>query len=258
MPFVPAGDIEVRYELEGPQGAPILVLAHPLGTDLSVWEPQREALAARFRLLRYDARGHGRTTVTQGPYTIDQLANDALALLDALAIERVHFCGLSIGGLVGIALGARGGDRLRSLALCNTARRIGSAETWNARIEAVRRDGLRSLAPGMMERWFTADFRARAPEVVARTRATLEATPVEGYLACCAAIRDVDLTAEAARIATPTLVISGESDPATPPADGRALAEAIPGARYVELPAAHLSNLEAAAAFTAELNGFLA
>jgi 3-oxoadipate enol-lactonase len=236
MPSVPAGDIEIHYELEGTRGAPVLVLAHPLGTDLSVWEPQREALAA----------------------PIGQLADDALALLDALAIERVHFCGLSIGGLVGISLGAGHGERLRRLALCNTARRIGSAETWNARIEAVRRDGLAGLAPGMMERWFTAAFRAREPQVVARTRAILEATPVEGYLASCAAIRDVELSAEAARIATPTLVIAGRDDPSTPPDDGRALAGAIPGARYVELPAAHLSNLEAASTFTAELNAFLA
>jgi 3-oxoadipate enol-lactonase len=258
MPSVRVGDLDIHHELEGDPGAPVLVLAHPLGADLSVWEPQRAALVRRFRILRYDARGHGRTSVTPGPYRIAQLAGDLLGLLDALGIDRAHFCGLSIGGLTGIWLGAHAGARLRKLVLCNTATRIGSVESWNARIEAVRQSGLRALAPTMMERWFTAGFRASHPEVVARAQAMLAGAPPEGYLRCCAAIRDVDLQGDAGRIRVETLVVAGQGDPATPPAQGQALASAIPGARYVELPASHLSNQEAPERFSDEVARFLA
>jgi 3-oxoadipate enol-lactonase len=257
MPFARAGDVEIHYEIEGDGGAPVLVLAHPLGTDLSVWEPQRDALARRFRLLRYDARGHGRSSVTPGPYTIEQLGRDVVALLDALSIEHAHFCGLSIGGLVGIWLGAHAAPRLRRLVLSNTATRIGSVESWNTRIDAVRKDGLRGLAPAMMERWFTGAFRASRPETVAKAQAMLSSCPPEGYIACCAAIRDADLDEAARAIRVPALVISGRSDPATPPAQGRALAGTIAGARYVELEASHLSSVEAAAAYTDEVVRFL-
>jgi 3-oxoadipate enol-lactonase len=257
VPSVRVGDVEIHHEVEGDREAPALVLAHPLGADLTVWEPQRAALAARFRLLRYDSRGHGRSSVPPGPYRIETLARDALGLLDALGIARAHFCGLSIGGLVGIWLGAHAGSRLRRLVLSNTAARIGSAESWNARIEGVRRDGLPALAPTMMERWFTPAFRAGHPEAVARTQAALAACPREGYLGCCAAVRDADLASAARAIRVPTLVLSGRHDPATTPADGQALAGLIGGALHAELDAAHLSNVEAAAAYTDAVARFL-
>jgi 3-oxoadipate enol-lactonase len=257
MPLVKAGDIEIHHEIEGEPGAPVLVMAHPLGANLAVWEPQRAALSRQFRLLLYDARGHGRSSVTPGPYRIEQLAGDVVGLLDALQIDRAHFCGLSIGGLVGIWLGAQAARRVGRLVLCNTAMRIGSLEGWNTRILAVRQDGLGALAPTMMERWFTATFRERDPQTVSRAQAMLAGSPPEGYVGCCAAIRDADLQAQAAAIAVPTLVISGSSDPSTTPAQGQALAAAISGARYVELPASHLSNLEAAERFTDEVVRFL-
>jgi 3-oxoadipate enol-lactonase len=257
MPFVRVGDVDIHHELEGDPGAPVLVLSHPLGADLSVWAPQRAELVRRFRLLRYDGRGHGRTTVTPGPYRIEQLARDAVGLLDALAIGQAHFCGLSIGGVIGIWLGAHASGRLRKLVLCNTAARIGSAESWETRIASVSRDGLPALAPTMMERWFTPGFRAAQPRVVARAQAMLAGSPREGYLGCCGALREADLSAEAGAVHVPTLVVSGHGDPATPPAQGQALAAAIPGARYVELEASHLSNIEAAGPFTDELVRFL-
>jgi 3-oxoadipate enol-lactonase len=243
--------------LEGAAGAPVVVLSHSLGTNLSLWDPQAKALEARFRVLRYDIRGHGRSELTPGPYTIEQLGGDVLALLDALSLERVHFCGLSIGGLIGMWLGAHAQSRIERLALCNTAARIGSRERWDARIESVRRDGTKGIVPEILERWFTPEFRARSPETVAMAARMIEATPPEGYTACCAAIRDADLRGALAEINAPTLVISGHHDTSTPPAEGRYLAESIAGARYVELGAAHISNLEAAEPFNAALLGFL-
>jgi 3-oxoadipate enol-lactonase len=180
-----------------------------------------------------------------------------LQLLDALGIRRAHFCGLSMGGKIGMWLGAHAPERIENLVLCNTGARIGTAEGWNARIQSVHDVGMKGIAAAITERWFTAGFRDRSPGLVAAARAMIERTPPKGYLACCAAIRDSDQSAEIASIRAPTLVIGGLHDPATPPADGRALADAIVGARYVELEASHLSNIEASGEFTAELSAFL-
>src|SRR5262245_29078334 len=241
MPLIDAGDLRMRCELSGRAGSPVVLLSHSLGTDLSMWETQAAALRARFRVLRYDSRGHGGTTVTPGPYTIEQVSRDVLHLLDALGVARVHFCGISMGGLVGMWLGVHASSRLHSLALCNTSARIGTVESWEARIRAVREGGMAPLAPAVLERWFTPAFRESTPEVVAAARAMIEATPAEGYAATCAALREADLRGDLAAITAPTLVISGRHDPATPPADGQAVAAAIPGARFVELEASHLS-----------------
>jgi 3-oxoadipate enol-lactonase len=257
MPFVDAGDLRVRYEWSGPPGPGVLVLSHSLGTDLSMWDPQMPALQERFRVLRYDTRGHGGTAVTEGPYSVGRLAEDVLRMLDALGVARVHFCGLSMGGQIGMWLGSRAPERIERLVLCNTGARIGSAESWNTRIDTVRFQGMSAISTGVTERWFSATFRERAPEVVARAKALLEATPALGYAGCAAAIRDADERAHLGAIRAPTLVIAGSKDPATPPADGRFLADSIPGARYVELEAAHLSSLEAPEAFTSTLVRFL-
>jgi 3-oxoadipate enol-lactonase len=257
MPFVETGDLRTNYDLVGPAEAPVLVLSHSLGQDLTLWDPQVAALATRFRTLRYDLRGHGATSATPGPYSIAQLGTDVLDLLDALGLATFSFCGLSIGGLIGIWLGGNAGGRVARLALCSTAVQIGSAETWNARIETVRRRGTSALVGLARERWFTPAFLDLSPDVVAETLRRLEDTPREGYVGCCQAIRDADLASEAAAIRAPTLVLSASHDPATPPGEGRALAARVPGARYVELPASHLSNLEAPAAFTDELVRFL-
>jgi 3-oxoadipate enol-lactonase len=258
VPFLEVDCLLVRYALGGPAGAPPLVLSSSLGTDLSLWDPQVPALEARFRVLRYDTRGHGETSVTPGPCTVAQLAGDVIRMLDALGVERVHFCGLSLGGQIGLWLGAHAPRRIERLVLCNTAARIGTAEAWNARIDAVRRDGMAAVSEQILDRWFSPAFRARSPEAVAAARRLLEATPAEGYAAACAALREADLRGEAAAVTAPTLVVAGRLDPATPAADGRLLADAIPGARYVELEAAHLSNLEVPERFTSEVVRFLA
>lgn len=243
--------------LEGPAGRPVLVLSNSLGTDLALWDEQTPALAARFRVLRYDTRGHGRSGVTPGAYAIETLARDVLALLDAHKISRAHFCGLSLGGMIGMWLGVHAAARIDRLVLANTAPQIGTPGIYNARIDAVRQGGMEAIADAVLERWFTAGFRARAPQAVGRVRAMLMTTQPEGYIACCAAVRDADLWPDIAGIASPTLVIAGMHDAAAPPTDGRKMSERIAGARYTELDAAHISNIEAAQRFTAELIGFL-
>jgi 3-oxoadipate enol-lactonase len=247
----------IHYRFDGPDDAPVLVLAHSLGIHHGLWDPQVPTLGARFRLLRYDSRGHGQSEVTPGPYTIERFGRDVVDLLDGLGIERAHFCGLSIGGAVGIWLALSAPGRLRRLVLANTAARIGTAEIWAARIDAVRAGGVAAVAPFSVERWFTPAFRERAPDAVDRARQMLLATPTEGYLAACAAVRDMDAREQVARITVPTLVLSGTHDATTPPADGHFLAGRIPGARYLELPAAHLSNIEAANWFGAAVTEFL-
>jgi 3-oxoadipate enol-lactonase len=258
VPFLEARGLRIHYELTGPPQAPVVVFSNSLGADLSMWDPQVPALAVDYRVLRYDTRGHGQTAVTDGPYAIPQLAGDVLGLLDGLGIARVHFCGLSMGGLIGMWLGSQTPARLERLVLCNTGAVIGTAERWNGRIQEVRDQGMPGLAPSVLERWFTPGFRERSPEVVARTRAMVEGAPAAGYIACAAAIRDADLRAALPSIRAATMVVSGRWDPATPPSDGQAIARAVPGARYLELDSSHLSNVEAAADFTAALLGFLA
>jgi 3-oxoadipate enol-lactonase len=248
---------QFNYRFDGPQEAPVLVLSNSLGTNYDMWLPQMDAYASRYRVLRYDSRGHGQSAVTPGPYTIEQLGRDVIALLDALDIERAHFCGLSKGGMVGMWLGVNAPRRINRLVLCNTAAKIGTAEIWNARIDAVRRGGMAAVADTVVERWFTEGFRTRDPAAVARVRQMLLDTPPDGYAACCAAVRDMDQRATIAHISHPTLVIAGAHDGVTSPADTRPIAEAVPGARYVELDASHLSNVEQASRFTEAVLGFL-
>ena len=257
MAFVELDGIRIRYELTGDPGLPVLVMSHSLGVDLTMWEPQLAALAPHVRVLRYDTRGHGGSSVAEGPYTAADLGGDVLALLDALDVQQASFCGLSMGGVVGQWLGIHAQDRILKLVLADTAAKIGTEEGWNTRIETVLRDGLEPVVPGTLERWFTAPFRAAEPETIARTAAVLGATSAKGYAGCCAAIRDADFRRSIAQIGVPTLVITGSGDPVTPPADGRFMADSIAGSRYVELAAAHLSNVEAAGAFNEALLAFL-
>jgi 3-oxoadipate enol-lactonase len=257
MPILKSGDARIHYALEGQRELPVLVFSNSLGANFSMWDAQVPAFRKKYRVLHYDSRGHGQSSSTPGPYSIEQLAKDVLALLDALHLERVHFCGLSMGGIIGMWLGAHAPERLNHLVLCNTAAKIGTTEAWNARIEAVRKNGMKSIASAVVERWFTPAFRQNAPATIANTLKMLEETNPDGYAACCAAVRDFDFREQVSKIRLPTLVISGAHDPATPPADGRFLARQIPGARYVELNAAHLSNIEDQDRFTAELAAFL-
>ncbi|MGC2193762.1 MAG: 3-oxoadipate enol-lactonase [Terriglobales bacterium] len=257
MPVLELKDAEIYYELSGLEQETVLVLSNSLGTNLAMWEPQMPALSQAFRILRYDTRGHGRSSVSPGPYTIEQLANEVLALLDKLRIERVHFCGLSMGGMIGMSLAVRVSHRLRKLILCNTAPKIGSPEVWNTRIDTVRKNGMKAVADGVLERWFTPAFRAASPSAIESTKQMLLTTPVEGYAASCAAVRDMDARDSISSIRVPTLIIGGTHDPVTPPHDGHFMAERIAGAGYQELPAAHLSNIEASAAFTMAVSSFL-
>lgn len=257
MPFIDIKDLRMHYQVDGPAAAPTLVLSNSLGTNLSLWEPQLPTFSKYFRVLRYDSRGHGRTSATPGEYSVELLAGDVLHLLDALKLDRVHFCGLSIGGMTGMWLAANAPERLNKLVLCNTAPKIGNADGWNARIKAVRKGGTKSVSDAVVERWFTPEFRAKNPDVVANTKAMIEGTSTDGYTGSCAAVRDFDFWNKVGEIKAPTLVIAGTHDAAVPPADGQKLAHAIPGARYAELSAAHISNIEAAARFTAEVSAFL-
>jgi 3-oxoadipate enol-lactonase len=246
----------VNYRIDGASDGPVVALCHSLGTSLHLWDRQIEAWAPSYRILRYDLRGHGQTSIPPGPCSVETLAADFLGLLDALDIERVDFCGVSIGGLIGQWVGVHAPTRVRRLVLANTAARIGTVDTWDARIAAVLRSGLSVIAQGAMERAFTAPFIAREPGVVAAFQQTLTNMSPEGYASCCAAIRDADLRSLAPDIAQPTLVVAGEHDPVTTPDDARWLAEHIPNATMMTLPAAHLSNVEASAQFNAAAQAF--
>lgn len=258
MPTAQLSDVRLNYRVDGDAAAPPLLLSNSLGTSLDMWEPQMPALSSRFRVIRYDSRGHGQSEVTPGPYTIEQLARDALGLLDRLSVARAHFCGLSMGGMVGMWIGIHSPARLDRLVLANTAAKIGTTDMWNARIEAVRKGGMASITSAVLARWFTSPLLEAPTPAVAQMRATFERTPANGYAACCAAVRDMDQRHALGRIHVPTLVIAGTNDMATPPDDGRYVADHVPNARYVELPAAHLSNVQAASAFTQALVQFLA
>lgn len=237
--------IAFHYALEGPAGAPVLVFANSLGTDFRIWDGVVAQLAGRFRTLRYDKRGHGLSGLGNAPMTIPRLAADLDALMAHAGIETALVCGLSIGGLIAQQLVRDKPSRVRGLVLCDTAARIGAPDMWQARIDAIAAGGLESLADAVMERWFAPGFRATRTAELAAWRNMLVRTPAAGYAGACAAIRDADLTADAARIAVPTLVVCGADDGATPPAVVKALADGIPGARYREIPeAGHLPCVE--------------
>nr|WP_232968194.1 3-oxoadipate enol-lactonase [Pseudomonas sp. CCOS 191] len=250
----------LNYQLDGPADAQVLVLSNSLGTDLGMWDEQIPAWSEHFRVLRYDTRGHGGSLVTQGPYSIEQLGGDVLALLEALDIEHAHFVGLSMGGLIGQWLGINAGQRLHSLTLCNTAAKIANDEVWNSRIDAVLKGGQQAMADlrdGSIARWFTPAFAQARPDEAQRICQMLARTNPEGYAANCAAVRDADYREQLGRIQVPTLVVAGSADVVTTPEHGRFMQRRIVNATYAEFPAAHLSNVEIGAAFSARVLDFL-
>lgn len=260
MPVVQLADGTLNYQLEGPAAAPVLVLSNSLGTDLRMWGAQMPAFTEHFRVLRYDTRGHGHSLVSEGFYSIEQNGRDVLALLDALDIAKAHFCGLSMGGLIGQWLAINAGERLDKLVLCNTAAKIASPEVWDPRIDSVLRDGqaaMQALRDASIARWFTAEFATAEPSKVDTVVAMLAQTSSRGYAANCAAVRDADYREQLAAIRAPTLIVAGSADPVTTVADARFMAARIAGARLLELPAAHLSNVEAGEAFTQPVLAFL-
>lgn len=260
MGKIQLADGELNYQLDGPADAPVLVMSNSLGTSLGMWDAQIAGLTQHFRVLRYDTRGHGQSLVTEGPYSIEQLGGDVIALLDALHIDRAHFCGLSMGGLIGQWLGINAGERLNRLIVCNTAAKIGNPDVWNPRIETVLRDGqaaMVALRDASIARWFTPDYAEENPAEAKRITDMLAATSPQGYAANCAAVRDADYREQLGSIKVPTLVIAGTGDAVTTPADGRFLQEHIKGAEYAEFYAAHLSNVQVGEAFTQRLLDFL-
>lgn len=246
----------LHYRIDGDTG-PWLLLCNSLGTDLHMWDAQATALSRHLRVLRYDRRGHGASSAPPPPYTLAELGGDALALLDALGIERAHFCGLSIGGLVGQWLGIHAGERIDRLVVCATAARIGTADSWNTRIDQVRADGLAPLVAATADRWFTPGFVAAHPGLVDAILARFAEVSAEAYIGCCAALAGADLRGDIARIERPLLAVSGDDDPVCPPADLRAIAIGVADGRHVSLPGRHIVNIESAPAFSALLLEFL-
>ena len=248
----------LHYSLKGDPSRPTLVLSNSLGTDLRMWEPQMDLLAAKYQVVSYDTRGHGQSSVPPGPYSLEQLGSDVISLMDDLEIERFSFCGLSMGGLTGMWLALAHGDRMDKLILSNTSAYIGPPENWDTRVQTVLQDGMESIADKVLAIWLTTQCINAEPALASRMRKMLVATPAKGYAANCLAIRDSDLRLKVGEIKVPTLVISGTADMATPPADGRFLAEKIDDSRYVQLEAAHLSNLERPKDFNNAVMEFLA
>ncbi len=247
--------VALNHLVEGPADAPALVLLNSLGTDLRMWDPQAEALRDEFRVVRCDARGHGGSPLADAPWTLADLGGDVLALLDSLGIEKASFAGVSLGGSTAVWIAAHAPERVERLVPCFTSAYFGPPDPWLERAATVRAEGVEAVSDAVLTRWFTA---AVDPDLRARMKAMMEATPPAGYAAATEVVGNLDLRPDLASITAPTLVISGSEDPATPPAVGRALADGIPGADFVELSgAAHLGNLERLEAVTALLRTHL-
>ncbi|HWS81887.1 MAG TPA: 3-oxoadipate enol-lactonase [Rubrobacter sp.] len=242
--------VEVHHLLEGPEDAPVLVLSNSLGTTLAMWDEQGPELSKRFRLVRYDHRGHGASPVPPGPYRIEDLARDVLVFLDRHEVERFSFCGLSIGGMVGMWLAGEAPERVERLVLCCTAARF-PPDTFDVRARTVRADGIDAIADTVVDRWFTPAFREGQPEIAGWARRMLVETPAEGYAGCCEAVRDTDLRDTLGTISSPTLVIAGADDLAAPPEGAKSIRDSIPEARLEVIPdAAHLASIEQPEAVT--------
>ncbi|WP_367382067.1 3-oxoadipate enol-lactonase [Stenotrophomonas cyclobalanopsidis] len=253
MPFLDLPQHRLHYQTEGRADGPWLTFCNSLGTDLGMWQPQVDALASQYRILRYDRRGHGQSSAPPGPYTVAELGADVLALWDHLRIERSHFCGLSIGGLTGQWLGVHSGNRLHTLTVAATAAKIGTLDGWQARIAQVLHDGLLPLVDGTRERWFTANFTQTHASQVEDILQRFLATSVEGYAGCCNAVGTADFREVLGRIGVPLLAIAGDDDPVCVPAELQAIADGVAQGRYAAVAGRHICNLESPQAFTAAL-----
>ncbi len=257
---IKANGIWMNYELSGKREAPVVVLSHSLSCGLLMWNPQIDALNPYFQVLRYDTRGHGESNAPPGPYTLELLADDVIALIDALGVDRLHFVGLSMGGMIGQCLALNHRDRLKSLTLCDTASVIPSEAqpVWQERLDKARKKGMEALAEETLERWFTPAFLRQDPPMVKLIRKQILATPVAGYMGCAEAIRRLNYLDRISGIGIPTLIIVGEDDPGMPVSSAEAMYKQIAGSTLVVLPSArHLSNVEQAEMFNAALLEFL-
>ena len=242
--------VELHHLIEGPKDAPVLVLSNSLGTTLDVWRDQVATLRERFRLLRYDHRGHGGSPIPPGPYTIEDLGRDVIALLNRLGVGRFSFCGLSVGGMVGMWLASEAAERVERLVLCCTSARF-DPNAYESRARTVRQHGVAKVADAVLERWFTPALRESRPEVVEWAEQMLRDTPPEGYAGCCEAIAGADLPGRLGGIQAPTLIIAGAEDQAAPPDRSEYIRASLPDAHVIVLsPAAHLANVEQPEAVT--------
>ena len=255
--FVETPGARIHYRVDGPDEATPVLLSNALGSTLDMWFPQVAELQSTFRLIRYDTRGHGRSSVPRGDYTLEELGEDAMHVLDAVGVEEAHVCGLSLGGLTAMWLGAYQPSRLRGLIVADTAARIGTTERWNERVAKARAEGMTAIADLNMGNWFTAAYREQEPETVARIHRMIAACHPDGYIGCCAALRDADLRDVIHRVGATTLVIAGNQDPSTTLADAEFISQHIPDATLLTLDAAHLSNVECASRFTRHLETFV-
>jgi 3-oxoadipate enol-lactonase len=257
MPNVLVDDCRLWFVVEGPPDAPALLLSNALGTTAAFWEDQVPAFAHTFRVIRYDPRGHGRSDAPSGDYTIDRLGRDALAILDAAEAPSAGVCGLSLGGLTALWMAVHAPSRVSRIVVANTAARIGTPAFWQERIDLIRAQGLTPVVQSGPLRWFSETFRERHPEIVASAQRMQAGCVPDGYIGCAAALRDADLRDAIASIAAPTLAIAGRFDPVTPPYDTASIRLNVAGARFLELDAAHFSNIEQSAAFNDAVLDFL-
>ena len=258
MPMIKADDgCPLNVEVSGRESGPALMLSNSLGTSLHMWDDQAAEFEKHFRLIRWDRRGHGKSGVSKGPYNFDLFGRDILKVLDTLKIDKVNWCGLSMGGMDGQWLGAHAADRVSKLVLANTNFYYADKSPWADRIKTVRENGLKHIVGLNMERWFTAGFRQRAPQAMARMTEMFLSSNLDGYIGCVEAVRDMDFRATNPRVTTPTLVIVGTHDPATPPAAGEEIARTVKDGKVVALDAAHISNVEQPKAFTDAVLNFL-
>jgi 3-oxoadipate enol-lactonase len=237
--------VEVHHVVSGPADAPVVVLSNSLGATHRMWDAQADSLAERFRVVRYDTRGHGGSPVPPGPYTIDDLADDIVALLDRLGVARAHVVGLSLGGMTAMRLAARNPERVDRLVLLCTGANLAPSSPWTDRAATVRADGTAAVAEAVVGRWFTPDFLDANPEVRKESEEMVATTPAEGYAGCCEVIEAMDLRPDLAQIAAPTLAIAGADDPATPPPYLEAIATSVQDGRLLVVPdSAHLANAQ--------------
>jgi len=257
MPVVNANGCPIHVEVEGPANSPVLMLSNSLGTTLHMWDGQVAPLTRHFRLVRFDRRGHGKSGLPPGPYSMELLGRDVLAIMDALGIETTNWCGLSMGGMEGMWLGANAPQRIERMVLSNTSSYFPDKKGWNDRLDLVRAKGVPAFAMPNMERWFTKAFRERDPQAIQRMAEMFAATPLDGYLNCGMAVRDMDHRALLPQIKVPTLVIIGRHDPATTPEAGEYIYKNIPGSEHFIIDAAHISNVEAPQQFNDAVLKFL-